>query len=417
MRAESSGVSVRGAALVLLLGIFHIVSSVRFEVKDEKNITCILADLSVNFLVNYTAHGKEASAQFKLPENAALSANSNCGKENITAPLLAIEFGANNTLSINFTKGSAHYQAAELVFVYNLSDTGLFPNATGNGTREVSSKDTGISADTNSVYKCSNSHLITMGNAEATFHDVKIEAYLNQSSFSKKETPCSEDLPTTTPTHTTVAPTTAPVPPTTPQVGQYYVNGTSGYCLMAKMGLQLNINYTKKDGKVALYIFNIEPQNMTVNGSCTNTSAKLSLSSETVFIVFTFAMNTSTNDVFYLGGVEMNTTLPLDAKVPQFKADNYTLMYLKTSAHRSYKCNAKQTLEITSSFSINTFNLQLQPFDVEENKFGPAVECMVDENGMLVPIVVGAALAGLVLIVLIAYLIGRKRSHAGYQTI
>lgn len=36
---------------------------------------------------------------------------------------------------------------------------------------------------------------------------------------------------------------------------------------------------------------------------------------------------------------------------------------------------------------------------------------------MLIPIVVGAALAGLVVIVLLAYLIGRKRSHAGYQSI
>lgn len=44
-------------------------------------------------------------------------------------------------------------------------------------------------------------------------------------------------------------------------------------------------------------------------------------------------------------------------------------------------------------------------------------ECQLDENSMLIPIAVGGALAGLVLIVLIAYLIGRKRSHAGYQTI
>lgn len=44
-------------------------------------------------------------------------------------------------------------------------------------------------------------------------------------------------------------------------------------------------------------------------------------------------------------------------------------------------------------------------------------ECQLDENSMLIPIAVGGALAGLVLIVLLAYLIGRKRSHAGYQTI
>lgn len=49
--------------------------------------------------------------------------------------------------------------------------------------------------------------------------------------------------------------------------------------------------------------------------------------------------------------------------------------------------------------------------------YPPAEECQLDEDNMLIPIIVGAALAGLVLIVLIAYLIGRKRSHAGYQTI
>ena len=46
-----------------------------------------------------------------------------------------------------------------------------------------------------------------------------------------------------------------------------------------------------------------------------------------------------------------------------------------------------------------------------------AEECQLDMDDMLIPIIVGAALAGLVLIVLVAYLIGRKRSHAGYQTI
>ena len=46
-----------------------------------------------------------------------------------------------------------------------------------------------------------------------------------------------------------------------------------------------------------------------------------------------------------------------------------------------------------------------------------AEECQLDMDDMLIPIIVGAALAGLVLIVLVAYLIGRKRSNAGYQTI
>lgn len=63
------------------------------------------------------------------------------------------------------------------------------------------------------------------------------------------------------------------------------------------------------------------------------------------------------------------------------------------------------------------FKVWVQAFHVEGGTFGSVEECQLDEDSLLVPIAVGGALAGLVLVVLIAYLIGRKRSHAGYQTI
>lgn len=46
-----------------------------------------------------------------------------------------------------------------------------------------------------------------------------------------------------------------------------------------------------------------------------------------------------------------------------------------------------------------------------------AEECLTDEESYLVPIAVGVALLVLILIVLLAYFIGRKRSMAsGYQS-
>jgi len=46
------------------------------------------------------------------------------------------------------------------------------------------------------------------------------------------------------------------------------------------------------------------------------------------------------------------------------------------------------------------------------------VECKDDRAvSNLVPIIVGAALGGLILIVLIAYLIGRRRSRRGYEQV
>ena len=40
-----------------------------------------------------------------------------------------------------------------------------------------------------------------------------------------------------------------------------------------------------------------------------------------------------------------------------------------------------------------------------------------DSDSDIVPIAVGCALAGLVLIVLIAYVIGRRKSHRGYEKV
>jgi len=47
----------------------------------------------------------------------------------------------------------------------------------------------------------------------------------------------------------------------------------------------------------------------------------------------------------------------------------------------------------------------------------PGGRCNEDEMNMLVPIVVGACLAGLIVIVLIAYFIGRHQSKRGYENV
>ncbi|XP_075708648.1 lysosome-associated membrane glycoprotein 1 [Rhinoderma darwinii] len=395
--------------IALLFGILQSGCSLRFDVKDGSNKTCILADLSINFAVEYKIGDKLGESQFSLPDTAVVDKISSCGP----TPLLVIAFGSNNSLSINFTKSDAKYQVDELMFTYNLSDVVFFPKSTENGTKRASSSQTEISAQINRFYQCSSSHLIRMGNVNVTFHNVKLEAYLNGNNYSTNATLCKEDVaPTAAPT---AAPTTAPVNPKTPDIGNYIVNGTTGVCILANMGLQLNVTYKKKDDKDTSYLFNIDPQQVKVSGICSSNYSVLQLSSDKVVLLFNFTLNV-TESKFYLGHVHVNTTVP-DAKDPIFNVDSGNLSYLQTTTHKSYKCNSKQTLQITDKFSIDTYSLQVQAFDIDGKKFGPAVACAEDQNGMLVPIVVGAALAGLVLIVLIAYLIGRKRSHAGYQTI
>lgn len=89
----------------------------------------------------------------------------------------------------------------------------------------------------------------------------------------------------------------------------------------------------------------------------------------------------------------------------------------------SYHCNKLQTLSFTNS-KIGTVtvanatisHVQLEAFHKQtSDQFSTARDCEAIDTPDIVPIAVGCALAGLVVVVLIAYLVGRRRAQArGY---
>ncbi|XP_075566529.1 lysosome-associated membrane glycoprotein 1 isoform X2 [Pelecanus crispus] len=415
-------------AAAALLGFLQASSS--FEVKDSSGNACIIANLTVAFSVEYKSSGQKELAYFFLPQNATVEPQSSCGKGNTSHPVLVLGFGAGHSLSLNFSENADKYQVKELVFSYNLSDATLFPNSTA-GEKKVSVK-TNIQAYMGTKYRCISSKNIRVKNVTITFSNVTLEAYVTNGTFSMNKTECAEDMVSTTavvPTSpkrtTSQVPTTSPIPTTSPAptasppdpaVGKYNVTGPNGTCVLAYMGLQLNITYLKKDDKMGLDLLNFIPNNTASSGTCDSTSAFLNLTFEKTRVIFRFALNTSTGK-FFLQGVNLSTTLPSEAKVPKFEASNNSMSELRATVGNSYKCSAEENLQVTDKALVNIFNVQIQVFKIDGDKFGAVEECQLDENNMLIPIIVGAALAGLVLIVLIAYLIGRKRSHAGYQTI
>ncbi|MEQ2164015.1 hypothetical protein GOODEAATRI_002173 [Goodea atripinnis] len=131
----------------------------------------------------------------------------------------------------------------------------------------------------------------------------------------------------------------------------------------------------------------------------------------------------------------------------------------------SYMCNKEQNFTITSLLSLYTFNLHVQPFGVKNGLYSTgldfdwsvlvygreakmfstdiksatrkfaivfyfrlkvfiffklhcAEECFLDADlSFLVPIAVGVALSFLIILVLISYLIGRRKSRTGYQSV
>ncbi|XP_061697739.1 lysosome-associated membrane glycoprotein 1b [Syngnathoides biaculeatus] len=205
-------------------------------------------------------------------------------------------------------------------------------------------------------------------------------------------------------------------PPGRPERGRYQVTGTNGsVCLLAHMGLQLNISFASVSlNKTVQDVVNLEPNATKPSGSCDAESATLRLSADKTNLTFFFTLNTTSNK-YHVSAISLSASWP-DMKEP-FSARNGSLDYLRGTLGYSYMCREEQTLDVVRALSINTFQLQVQPFGLTRNQFGTAEECQLDQDNMLIAIVVGAALAGLVLIVLVAYLIGRRRSHAGYQTI
>lgn len=411
--------------LLLLAGLVHSASAV-FVVRDGNGTACIMANFSAAFLTNYDTNSGSKNVTFDLPSDAGVLNSSSCGKENVSNPSLMIAFGKGHKLTLSFTRNATRYSVQTMSFVYNLSDTEIFPNASSKEIRTAESI-TDIMADINKKYRCVSSNRIHMKNVTVTFSDTVIQAYLSNNSFSKEETRCKQDEPSPTaaptpprpsppPTHPSPPhPSPSPVPES-PAVDKYNVSGTNGTCLLANMGLQLNITYKRKDSTTVTGVFNVNPNKTHVNGSCTPQQVTLELHSENIrLLAFHFGMNASSSR-FFLQGIQLDMNLP-EARDPTFKASNSSLRELQATVGNSYKCNAEEHIRVTETFSVNIFKVWVQAFQVEGNKFGSVEECQLDENNMLIPIAVGGALAGLVLIVLIAYLIGRKRSHAGYQTI
>lgn len=406
---------VHAALFVVFLGVLGGVQGVTLEVRNG-NSTCIKAELSAVFSISYNASGSMRTVPVTLPDSATVdSSSSSCGTDGSTPWLVAV-FGSGHALGLSFSTNGSLYSVANLTLQYNLSDATVFPGANSSDVVTVVSASVGIWAPVNTTYRCLSNATFRLDTADVTFSDMRLQAYMTTNDLNPNESVCLADqTPTPAPPRPTTVPVPVPTPAGPPERGTYNVTQNNTVCLLAQMGLQLNVTYTDQSNKTVGEVVNVNPDLTSSSGSCQGNSATLILTQEqTTTLTLSFTLN-STSNRYHLSAVSLVANWP---DLPgNFSASNDSLNYLRSSLGHSYMCNAEQTLVILSTFSINTFRLQVQPFGVTTTQFASAEECQVDQDQMLIPIIVGAALAGLVLIVLIAYLIGRKRSHAGYQTI
>uniref|UniRef100_A0A3Q2Z9T5 Lysosomal-associated membrane protein 2 n=1 Tax=Kryptolebias marmoratus TaxID=37003 RepID=A0A3Q2Z9T5_KRYMA len=310
---------------------------IEVNVTEDKKL-CLYADLMLKFSVSYEiADNKSRTVLFALPENAT-SDGSKCDPKN---SILKLNFGAGNSWSVNFIPSVNSYQADQITFSYNLSDTNFFPDSSSNETITVSQNASIKDVEMDTCYSCKSKEVISADQVNMTLWNVLIQAFVTNGSKSEN---------------------------------------SKCRCRHAEC---FSHSSTSDNNETCLLL---HTDFILLN------SSELVLVSDEMTITFTFV-----NVIFN----ESSTNLSL----------------WETNVGSSYMCNKEQNATISERLNLYTFNLRVQPFGVKKGVFSTAYECSLDDPSILIPIIVGAALAGLILIVVIAYLIGRRKTHAGYQTL
>jgi len=258
---------------------------------------------------------------------------------------------------------------------------------------------------------------------------------------------------TTTPPTPTTKPTT--IPTTAPyEYGHYYVrsggiNGT--ICLLAEMDVKMVVPYKSKnyssnttsDETASIHVpYPRNDPEINVTGLCEKATSKLVIMWNSARFELWFKrdyhagnssnhtnaedksksweveelalfINTENNSLFHNPEGNINvSSRNISLKVPK----GYT----------GYRCHADIKYDV-SGVMVHLSNVKLQPFEVKNDTYSNSMQdCPQDskptkkpkeDNNNIVPIAVGCALAGLVLIVLIAYIIGRRKSQRGYEKV
>ncbi|KAJ6654873.1 hypothetical protein lerEdw1_006344 [Lerista edwardsae] len=182
-------------------------------------------------------------------------------------------------------------------------------------------------------------------------------------------------------------------------------------------GLQIQVRYRGKDKEQQLLgVFAIQPNHTRAFGNCSSQLASLDLRFPEGFLLFTFLKN-DTAKTFYLSRVQANLTYRFpQAAETTFGADNPSLREFEAHLGHSYQCG-NRSVALTPDFRLSALQERVQAFGLKAGQFGAAEFCQEPRRSAVVPIVVGVVLGLLIVTVVVAYAVGRWRTHRGYQTI
>ncbi|XP_070496392.1 lysosome-associated membrane glycoprotein 1 [Chironomus tepperi] len=201
-------------------------------------------------------------------------------------------------------------------------------------------------------------------------------------------------------------------------------------CLLADMNIKANFSYNASDSSVKNILYEI-PKNLT------KVDSSMSYCNESESLL---AVNWSNGNRFEVSFSKNNKSYELskfhislnasDVLKDSFDNGTIEIMYERlindssfdTPANFSFHCTREQILNSTKNdgFSIILSQVQFEAFrsNNKDKKFSLAKDCESNFKPDIVPIAVGLSLIALIIIVLIAYIVGRRRQQArGYLNI
>jgi len=220
-----------------------------------------------------------------------------------------------------------------------------------------------------------------------------------------------------------------------PEQGSWNVTENGRTCILSVMGIRLSFNYTADKNETRNVTVDVPVNATTAESTCGATSnadeiLQLNFNDDWVLkMTFRFVSSGSSNK-YEMSDVALTFTATPDIFPGLGDNATYTVSlsnqtFFSTPNTSSYQCVSNSVMSgfagtpNAPALNISTSDLRLQAFKQGNNlNFSSSVPCPADtEVSNIVPIAVGAALAALVVIVLIAYLIGRRKSKKGYESV
>ncbi|XP_057302122.1 lysosome-associated membrane glycoprotein 2-like [Hydractinia symbiolongicarpus] len=187
-----------------------------------------------------------------------------------------------------------------------------------------------------------------------------------------------------------------------------------------------NVNVPKITGKCSKNLFN-ETQSAFINAVWKGNLGAGNASHPSMTLMLKFSGGSS----WHMSQVEVTINNPnktyLNTSINSLKGSvnlnlNKNDPYFQAEKDKAYSCSTDKMIKLNGTHSYNITvdfkKVTIQPFPGNVSTQVCSAKTKEPEPNSIVPIAVGCALAGLIVIVLIAYLIGRRKgSNRGYQQV